>query len=51
MSVLNARKDTKSSSGGFTVGVYYVEVGLSGSQESEFFRNLTQHKSTVILVS
>lgn len=51
MSVLNARKDTQSSSGGFTVGIYYVEAGLSGSQESEFLRNLTQHKSTVMLVS
>lgn len=51
MSVLNARKETKSSSGGVTVGVYYVEVGLSGSQESEFLRNLTQHKNQVMLVS
>lgn len=47
MSLLNARKDSKSSSGGFSVGVYYVEVGLSGSQESEFLRNVTHHKSTV----
>lgn len=47
MSLLSARKDSKSSSGGFTVGVYYVEAGLSGSQESEFFRNVTQYKSTV----
>lgn len=51
VSVLNARKDTNSFNGGFTVGVYYVEAGLSGSQESEFLRNLTQHKSAVMLVS
>lgn len=47
MSLLSARKDTKSSSGGFSVGIYYLELGLSGSRESEFFRNVTHYKSTV----
>ncbi|XP_041805773.1 complement component C8 alpha chain [Chelmon rostratus] len=45
MSLLKARKDMSSSSGGVSVGIYYVEVGLSGSQESEFLRNITQYKS------
>ncbi|CAF97618.1 unnamed protein product, partial [Tetraodon nigroviridis] len=46
VSLLRARKDSKSSSGGFTVGIYYVEAGLGGSQESEFFHNVTHYKST-----
>ncbi|XP_070830934.1 complement component C8 alpha chain [Chaetodon trifascialis] len=45
MSLLKARKDMSSSSHGFTLGISYVQVGLSGSGESEFLRNLTQHKS------
>uniref|UniRef100_A0A8C5NA67 MACPF domain-containing protein n=1 Tax=Gouania willdenowi TaxID=441366 RepID=A0A8C5NA67_GOUWI len=44
-SMLNARKTMSSSSGGFTVGVYHVEAGISASEESEFFTNLTQYKS------
>ncbi|XP_054483106.1 complement component C8 alpha chain [Anoplopoma fimbria] len=44
-SLLKARKTMSSSEGGFTVGVYYVEVGLSGSSESEFLKNISQHKS------
>lgn len=47
MSLLSARKDAKSSSGGFSVGVYYLELGLRGGRESEFLRNVTHHKSTV----
>lgn len=47
MSLLNARKDSKSSMGGASIGIYYVEVGLSGSYESEFLRNVTHYKSTV----
>lgn len=47
VSMLKARKEMSSSSGGVSVGIYYVEVGLSGSQESEFLRNLTQYKSQV----
>nr|XP_033505748.1 complement component C8 alpha chain [Epinephelus lanceolatus] len=43
--LLNARKTMRSSSGGVSVGIYYVEVGLSGSRESEFLKNITQHKS------
>uniref|UniRef100_A0A672H8H9 Complement C8 alpha chain n=1 Tax=Salarias fasciatus TaxID=181472 RepID=A0A672H8H9_SALFA len=45
VSLLNARKTTSSHNGGASVGVYYVEVGLSGSKEAEFLKNLTQHKS------
>lgn len=45
--MLEARKDSRSSSGGFTVGIYYVEAGLSGSQESEFLRNVTNYISKV----
>lgn len=45
MSLLKARKDMSSSSHGVTFGIYYVQAGLSGSEESEFLRNLTQHKS------
>ncbi|KAL3054703.1 hypothetical protein OYC64_017608 [Pagothenia borchgrevinki] len=44
-SVLEARKTMSSSNAGFTVGVYHVEVGLTASQESEFLKNITQHKS------
>jgi len=36
-----------SSNTGFTVGAYHVEVGLTASQESEFLKNITQHKSQV----
>lgn len=45
--LLNARKTLSSSSGGATVGVYYVEVGLSGSSESEFLNNMTKRNSQV----
>lgn len=47
VSLLNARKTMSSSSAGVTVGIYMVEVGLSGSDESEFLKNITQHKSQV----
>lgn len=47
MSMLKARKESGSSMGGVSVGVYYVEVGLTGSGESEFLKNITQHKSQV----
>ncbi|XP_020506124.1 complement component C8 alpha chain isoform X2 [Labrus bergylta] len=43
--LLTARKKTKSSNAGVTVGIYYVEGGLRGSTESEFLQNITQHKS------
>lgn len=45
VSLLNARKNFKSSNAGITVGIYYVEAGLRGSQESEFLQNITQHNS------
>lgn len=32
---------------GFTFGIYNVEVGLSGSHESEFIKNITKNKSQV----
>ncbi|XP_037642817.1 complement component C8 alpha chain [Sebastes umbrosus] len=45
MSMLKARKTSSSSKGGATVGIYYVEVGLSGSRESEFLSNITRYNS------
>ncbi|XP_044224891.1 complement component C8 alpha chain [Thunnus albacares] len=45
VSLLKARKTMSSSSGGFSFGIYYVEGGLSGSQESQFESNITQYKS------
>ncbi|XP_060900269.1 complement component C8 alpha chain isoform X1 [Labrus mixtus] len=45
VSLFTARKKTKSSNAGVTVGIYYVEGGLRGSKESEFLQNVTQHKS------
>ncbi|XP_051249990.1 complement component C8 alpha chain [Dicentrarchus labrax] len=45
VSMLRARKDMHSGNVGFTVGVSLVEVGLSASAESEFIKNITQHKS------
>lgn len=45
--LLNARKESSSSNGGVTVGVYYVEVGLKASRENEFLRNITQHSNQV----
>ncbi|XP_077414742.1 complement component C8 alpha chain [Vanacampus margaritifer] len=44
-SLLKARKTMSSFNAGVTVGIYYAEVGLSGSTESEFLRNISQHKS------
>ncbi|XP_028833605.1 complement component C8 alpha chain isoform X2 [Denticeps clupeoides] len=41
---LNARKTDKSYNWGFTVGVS-VEVGLSGSRESQFLTNISQYSS------
>lgn len=46
-SLLNARKTMHSSNAGFTVGVYYIQGGLSGSKESEFLSNITQYKNQV----
>uniref|UniRef100_A0A3Q3XCT9 MACPF domain-containing protein n=1 Tax=Mola mola TaxID=94237 RepID=A0A3Q3XCT9_MOLML len=45
VSLLKARKKSGSSSGGISVGVYNVEVGLSGSKESEFLQNITNHRN------
>lgn len=47
VSLLNARKTMRSSNAGVSVGIYYVEVGLSGGKESEFLRNISQHRSQV----
>ncbi|XP_058503474.1 complement component C8 alpha chain [Solea solea] len=44
-SLVSARKTMHSSNAGVTVGVYYVQVGLSGSVETEFLKNITQYKS------
>ncbi|KAF3858653.1 hypothetical protein F7725_011854 [Dissostichus mawsoni] len=43
-SLLKARKTMSSSNAGITVGVSFVKVGLTASQESEFLKNITQHK-------
>ncbi|XP_068427577.1 complement component C8 alpha chain [Clinocottus analis] len=45
MDLLKARKTMKSSNFGVTVGISYVEVGLSGSRESEFLKNITQYNN------
>ncbi|XP_077360284.1 complement component C8 alpha chain isoform X2 [Festucalex cinctus] len=45
VSLLNARKTMSSFNLGVTVGISYARVGLSGSEESEFLRNISQHKS------
>lgn len=47
LSMLKARKEMNSFDIGVTVGVYYVEVGLSGGEESEFLQNITKHNSQV----
>ncbi|KAM9718646.1 complement component C8 alpha chain [Menidia menidia] len=44
-SLLNARKTSSSFNLGVSVGVYYVEAGLSGSEESEFLKNVTKFNS------
>ncbi|XP_061587279.1 complement component C8 alpha chain [Cololabis saira] len=44
-SLLKARGSMSSFNLGFTVGVQYVKVGLSGSTESEFLSNLTRFSS------
>ncbi|XP_034411845.1 complement component C8 alpha chain [Cyclopterus lumpus] len=45
VSLLKARNTMSSSKGGVSVGVYNVELGLSGSEESQFLNNITQYKS------
>ncbi|XP_051943593.1 complement component C8 alpha chain [Hippocampus zosterae] len=45
VNLLNARKTMRSVNAGVSVGIYYVEVGLSGGKESEFLRNISQHRS------
>ncbi|XP_053294559.1 complement component C8 alpha chain [Pleuronectes platessa] len=44
-SLLKARKTMRSSNGGVTVGVYYLQAGISGGKESEFLSNITKYKS------
>ncbi|KAJ0059170.1 hypothetical protein NL108_008624, partial [Boleophthalmus pectinirostris] len=43
-SLLSARKTENSANAGFSVGVMYVEVGLSASVETQFVNNITQYK-------
>nr|ALE18228.1 complement component C8a [Miichthys miiuy] len=45
MSMLQARKEMNSVNAGVTVGIYIFAVGMSGSRESEFLRNITKYKS------
>uniref|UniRef100_A0A3Q2PKF0 Complement C8 alpha chain n=1 Tax=Fundulus heteroclitus TaxID=8078 RepID=A0A3Q2PKF0_FUNHE len=44
-SLLKARQTMSSSNAGVSVGVALVEVGLKGSEESEFLRNITKYQS------
>ncbi|XP_013869274.1 complement component C8 alpha chain [Austrofundulus limnaeus] len=44
-SLLRARKEMSSSMAGVSVGIQYVEVGLEGSSESEFLKNVTKYHS------
>ncbi|CAJ1071708.1 complement component C8 alpha chain isoform X2 [Xyrichtys novacula] len=45
VSLLEARKTMKSSNAAVGIGIEYVEGELRGSQESEFFHNISQHTS------
>lgn len=45
--LLRARKESSSSNGGVTLGVYYVEVGLKASRENEFLQNITRYSNQV----
>ncbi|KAM6920508.1 complement component C8 alpha chain isoform 1-T2 [Lycodopsis pacificus] len=45
VSMLEARKTMSSSSGGVSLQISVVEVGLNTNAESMFLKNLTQHKS------
>lgn len=44
-SMLKARQSMSSFNAGVTLGVGYVEVGLKGSEESEFLKNITKYQS------
>lgn len=48
--LLKARKETSSFNAGVTLSVYYVDLGLKGSREDEFIRNITQYSSQVSCV-
>lgn len=45
VSLLEARKTEHSANFGVSVGVMYVEVGLSSSVETQFVQNITKYKS------
>lgn len=47
VSLLNARKTMSSFNLGVTFGINKMELGLSGSHESEFIKNITKNKSQV----
>ncbi|XP_038134826.1 complement component C8 alpha chain [Cyprinodon tularosa] len=44
-SLLKARETMSSVNSGVSVGIAFVEVGLSGSKESEFLNNITKYQS------
>nr|XP_020474046.1 complement component C8 alpha chain [Monopterus albus] len=44
-SLLQARQTMSSFNAGVSVGIYYVQLGLSGSHESEFLSNITKYKN------
>lgn len=50
-SLLKARKEMSSSMGGVSFGIQNVEVGLEGSSESEFLKNVTKYHSQVYSIS
>uniref|UniRef100_A0A3B3RAH9 Complement C8 alpha chain n=1 Tax=Paramormyrops kingsleyae TaxID=1676925 RepID=A0A3B3RAH9_9TELE len=46
VSLLKARREGGSFNLGFTVGIDMVEVGLSGSEQSEALKNISEYKDT-----
>lgn len=46
-SMLKARQSMSSFNAGVSLGIGYVEVGLKGSEESEFLKNITKYQSQV----
>ncbi|XP_034039413.1 complement component C8 alpha chain [Thalassophryne amazonica] len=45
LTLLNARKTERSSNTGVTVGIQYLQLGVSASAENMFLTNITRHKS------
>lgn len=45
VSLLKARATMSSHNAGGSIGIYYVELGLSASKESDFLKNITKYKN------